>query len=296
MKVEKIPPGAPHKKQDLLEWLEWGIRELSFLGEGEAREECEQALEVVFGISRSELYLGGITPRVPLSNFSEWVQARKDRIPSAYLLGQTLFWDETLETEPGVFIPRPETEILIEAFLKTSGFSRESAFQFMDWGTGSGNIAVTVARLFPKAKGVAVDLSERALKLARRNAEKKGVGQRLHWIRADGLSAFRPATTFDVIVSNPPYIASGDWEGLQPEVRLEPRTALDGGKEGLDFYRRIFNEVARLKPGGSLWFEIGWGQKEAVQRFFELNRFKAIRSFKDLNQIDRVMRGVKGDG
>lgn len=275
----------------LVQWLEWGAKELAFLGEGEARWESEQILETLFGVSRPALYVQAENASHRLPQFFEWVEARKRRTPLAYLLGRTAFWESEFEVEGGVFIPRPETEGLIEAFLKTSGFSKDRGFRFLDLGTGSGNIAVTVAQLFPKARGVATDLSEKALTVARRNAKRLGVSERVEMVQGDGLLAFGKER-FDTIFSNPPYVSSADWVQLDPEVRCEPRLALDGGRDGLDFYRRIFGELSCLRRGGSLWVEIGWGEAREVFSLFEKQGFRSTRVFQDHHQIDRIICGM----
>lgn len=277
-------------KPEAAKWIDWGAGELAFLGEREALRECEQALERIFGISRAGLYLGPPPDPRKYSRFSDWVRARKSRIPSSYLFQKASFWDDELDIEEGVFIPRPETETLIEGFLKVSGFSPSDEFRFLDVGTGSGVLAVTLAKLFPRAVGLALDLSEKALGVARRNAERLRVADRLQFILADGLGSFHKEE-FDCIVSNPPYVSSVEWETLEPEVQQEPRLALDGGVDGLDFYRRIFRELSCLKAGGSLWLEVGWNQGSPVKSFFEENGFRRTHVFKDLSQVDRVVSG-----
>ncbi len=274
----------------LSEWLEWGRTELLFLDEREAREECEQILQFLLKVSRTELYLLPPNPRI-FPQFSQCVQARKKRIPLAYLLGVSHFWEDSLEVSEDVLIPRPETEVLIESFLKDGNFSKDMPFRFLDLGTGSGNIAVTLAKLFPRSQGTAADLSERALEVADRNAQRLGVKNQLELIRSDGLDAFGDET-FDAIFSNPPYVVSSDWEKLDPEVQREPRLALDGGEDGLDFYRKIFQKLSCLKRGGSLWVEIGQGQAGSVCSLFEKAGFEKTRVFKDFNQMDRIVSGI----
>ena len=275
----------------VVSWVERGTKELAFLGGREARAESEKILEALFKIPKFELYFppeaeNNFEPAF-FPSFKKIIEARKKRIPLAYLLKQVSFWEDELEIEEGVFIPRPETEILIETFLKKSGFSRDDSFQFLDWGTGSGNIAVTVAKLFPKSTGVGLDLSEKALAVSARNAKRLGVSARLCRIPATWPESFKEKE-FDIIFSNPPYIPSADCEKLEPEVQHEPRLALDGGPDGLDFYRTISGNLTCLKPGGSLWVEIGLGQSEAVSSLFKKN-FDEVEVFKDLNQIDRVV-------
>jgi len=270
--------------------VEWGAGRLEFLTEREGRRECELILETLFGLSRSEIYFNKIASPRGFFRFSEVVQARKKRIPLAYLLGRAPFWDEELEIRSGVFIPRPETEFLVESFIKMGGFRTHSPFKFLDLGTGSGNIAVTVAKLFPWAEGVGSDLSGEALETASHNANHLKVASRIQWIQAPGLDAFS-SRSFDVIFSNPPYIASGQCDELEEEVRREPRLALDGGKDGMKFYRHLLENISTLQLGGSLWIEIGWDQGERVTALFE-NKFERVQLFQDLEGKDRIVGGT----
>lgn len=286
---------ATRARRGFSPWLEWGRDELAFLGKREAQRECEKILETLFRVSRLELYLAREADPSVFPQFAAWVQARKKRIPLAYLVGKVPFWEDEFTVEEGVFIPRPETETLVDAFLTKSGFSRSDSFSFLDLGTGTGNLGLTLAKLFPRSRGILSDLSSQASALSARNAERFGVEDRLEGVQADGLLSFRESA-FDVILSNPPYVASKDWEGLEPEVRSEPRRALVAGEEGLDFYRRIFRELSCLKKGGSLWVEIGWGQAEKVRPLFDRAGFGTIEIFKDLNSIERVMGGIDFHG
>jgi release factor glutamine methyltransferase len=275
----------------LSEWLDWGARELAFLDESEARRECEAMIGALLGTSRIELYLQRESDPGILPQFSEWVRARQQRVPLAYLLKRAFFWDDEFEVEEGVFIPRPDTETLIEAFLAIGGHGTQSSFRFLDLGTGSGNIAVTVAKLFPQSTGVGTDISRQAVSVAQRNGERAGISERIQWVEADGLRPFA-GENFDVIFSNPPYVATGDLETIQAEVRREPQRALDGGRDGLDFYRRIFEELSSLRCGGSLWVEIGEGERLSVLALFEKRGFQKTATFKDLHGISRVIGGI----
>ncbi|MBI4116082.1 MAG: peptide chain release factor N(5)-glutamine methyltransferase [Candidatus Omnitrophica bacterium] len=282
--------------ESLSEWLSWGMSELSFLSEREARRECEEILETLLGISRIELYLTREVDRLLFPQFSQWIEARKKRIPLAYLLRKAYFWGELFEMEDGVLIPRPETEVMIDSFLKKSGFSRQDSFSFLDLGTGSGNIAIIIAKLFPRARGLATDISEQALSLAQRNAGRLKIERkRLHFLQADLFSGFGKVN-FDVIFSNPPYVSSDDWCELEPEVKKEPWLALNGGQDGLDFYRRIFDHFSFLKRGGSLWLEVGIDESGIVRSLFEKKDFARTQIFKDLNKIDRVVTGLGFNG
>ena len=278
-------------KDRIAAWLEWGVGELAFLEKPEARRECEQMLENLLGLSRAELTLASDLALEPLTPFQDWVRERKKRTPLAYLLGKAPFWEDLFQVEEGVFIPRADTETLIDAFLTSASHVEKDGFRFLDLGTGSGNLAVTLAKLFPRARGTASDLSWKAVEIARKNAERLGVENQIQCVQADGLQAFA-GESFEVIVSNPPYIPSEEWEMLDPEVRREPRLALEGGEDGLDFYRSLLKQLTCLKRGGSLWVEIGWGEGPAVRSLFEKRGFGRIKTFQDLNRIERVVAGM----
>lgn len=279
----------------LFRWLEWGSRELGFLSGREAWRECELLLEDLLGLStRAELYLTEeINPSLFLQ-FYRRIQIRKGRRPLAYILGKAYFWAYELRVEEGVFIPRPETESLIESFLNSGECSQGGEFRFLDLGTGSGNIAITLARLFPRSKGVASDLSSKSLGVAKENAKRFGVSERLEFIQADGLQAFGESA-FDTIFSNPPYVSLHELECLEPELHQEPRLALEGGGEGLDFYRKILEGLSALKEGGSLWVEIDCTRAENISSLLG-GVFRMTKVFKDLEGKDRVVsaRGFYG--
>ena len=185
---------------------------------------------------------------------------RETREPMQYILGETEFMGLTFHVEPGVLIPRFDTEVLCEEALRRLGREKR---RVLDIGTGSGAIAVTMAKLAPNSEVTAVDVSDTALRVARGNAEQNGVKAR--FIKSDCFTELR-GETFDMIISNPPYIDEGEMKELMPEVLQEPELALYGGADGLCFYRRISREArAHLAPGGCLLFEIGWKQKEAVE-------------------------------
>ncbi|MBP3523388.1 MAG: peptide chain release factor N(5)-glutamine methyltransferase [Clostridia bacterium] len=183
---------------------------------------------------------------------------REAREPMQYILGETGFMGLTFHVGPGVLCPRPDTEILCEeALLRLPEGGR-----VLDIGTGSGALAVSIARLAPGSRVTAVDVSETALAIAGENARLNGADVR--FVRSDCFGALA-GETFDMIVSNPPYIDRQEMETLMPEVQHEPALALCGGEDGLDFYRRISREAgAHLSDGGVLLFEIGWKQKDAV--------------------------------
>ena len=196
---------------------------------------------------------------MPQEKFAEYetiLARREKREPMQYILSSTGFMGLDFHVEPGVLIPRPDTEILCEEALKRLA----PGARVLDIGTGSGALAVSIARLGRDVDVTAVDVSDTALAIARSNAEKNGVSVR--FVKSDCFAQLE-GEMFDMIVSNPPYIDRE--EMLMPEVQQEPELALFGGEDGLDFYRRISREAgAHLKDGGCLLFEIGWKQKDAV--------------------------------
>ena len=228
------------------------------------------------------------------------VRMRARRRPLQYITGGCQFRGLLFRLESGVFIPRPETEVLVDAVLDE--IRPDRAALFADVCTGCGVVAVTVAVERPRCRVLACDISRRALALARANARRHGVHDRVLFLAGDLLSPVRrllarcgPAggrTLLDVLACNPPYIRSADIAGLQPEVaRYEPRRALDGGRDGLDPYRRLAAEApALVRPGGVLAVEVGHGQARAVQEMLRAGTaFSGDEVRADFNGIDRVV-------
>jgi release factor glutamine methyltransferase len=189
------------------------------------------------------------------------VARRAAREPAAYITGLREFWGLPFEVTPDVLIPRPETELIVEAALDLLGPDRRQSVAVADACTGCGCVAVALARELPHSSIVATDISERALQVARRNAERHDVRDRIHFACTDVLHDI--AGTFDVIVGNPPYVRAGDGPALQPEVRdHEPSVALFGGDNGVDVMTDLVAQAtARLRQGGYLIFEFGFGQE-----------------------------------
>jgi len=192
---------------------------------------------------------------------------RRAGVPLAYLTGSKEFWSIPLRVSPSVLIPRPETEVLVEKVLELSSRTDEV---ILDVGTGSGNIALALAKELPRARIFAADVSVRALRVARRNADLQKA-RRVDFVRSNLFSAFRKTgLRFDFIVSNPPYVPRKDWEELPAEIRdFEPRRALLAGDSGLELIERLVRRAGKfLKPGGYLIFEIGDGQRDDVLALF----------------------------
>lgn len=226
-----------------------------------------------------------------LEDFFERVARRAAGVPVQYITGCQEFMSLNFAVGPQVLIPRQDTEILVETVMEHMKKLAAEPFEVLDIGTGSGCIAVSFAYYMKNCRVTAVDVSEGALETARLNAVRAGVGCRVDFVRSNLFERLENRT-FDVIVSNPPYIPAGDIEGLQAEVKdHEPRAALDGGVDGLDFYRAIVRDsVNFLKPEGLLAFEVGWGQAEDVCRLMR-EKYSDICVNKDLAGIERVVTG-----
>jgi release factor glutamine methyltransferase len=218
------------------------------------------------------------------------LRQRAARQPLQYITGEAGFYSLDLMVSPGVLIPRPETEILIERVIEILGHHAQS--DILELGTGSGNIAISLATELKQVRVTTVDISRTALECARANARSSGVTDRIIFFRGDLFSALPAKQTFDLIISNPPYISADDIAGLAPEVRHEPLQALVGGADGLDFYRAMCAEARTyLKAGGFIAFEIGAGQAACVRRIMAVNGFESIKTYPDLLGRDRVLIG-----
>lgn len=232
-----------------------------------------------------------INPEGFRSKISNGVKTIEPYTPVQYVMGRTKFCGLEMLVDENVLIPRPETEVLVETALEIINERRTAndEWRVLDLCTGSGNIAIALTKNAPDCTIVASDISRDALNVAKRNAVLNGVEDRIEFLNSD---LFNNITgKFDIIVSNPPYIARWEFAGLQKEVLKEPRIALDGGEDGLDFYRNITACcIANLNKNGFLIFEIGFGQKkEIVDIINKTGLFKVIEIRKDQNGIDRVI-------
>jgi release factor glutamine methyltransferase len=209
--------------------------------------------------------------------------------PVSRIVGEREFWGLRFALNAATLDPRPETELLVGEAIAFAEHKRSP--RFVDLGTGSGAIAVAIASAIPKARGFATDISEEALAAARANAERHGVAARIDFRQGIWWQAVPHTELFDLIVSNPPYIAREEIATLQPEVRLfDPKLALDGGWDGLEAYRAIASQAARrLNPGGLVLLEIGANQGETVTRIFSRAGFGRVEVQKDLAGLDRLV-------
>lgn len=273
----------------ILRVLDWTRGYLAEKGVENSRLEAEWLLCAATGLDRVGLYLNFDRPltRDELTSYRAMVARRAKREPLQYILGSQEFMGIEFEVSPAVLIPRHDTEVLVEEAARRC----RACLKLLDIGVGSGCIAAALAKALPDAEVTGVERSPEALELAKRNAAKNGVTVSL----VEG-SLFEPfaGERFDLIVSNPPYIPTADLALLEPEVRdYEPRAALDGGADGLDYYRVIIPAAPEyLNPGGRLMFEVGIGQAEAVLGLFEkTGRFTELFTAKDQAGIDRVVGG-----
>ncbi|UFP96187.1 peptide chain release factor N(5)-glutamine methyltransferase [Gloeobacter morelensis] len=253
--------------------------------------EIDYLIEAVTGLDRLQVRLGG--PQALEAHREKlcalWRRRIEEAMPLQYLLGTAHWRDLQLQVNPAVLIPRPETEALVDIAVD---FCRSCAgARVVDLGTGSGAIAVAVARALPAVTVWAVDASEAALAVAAANVGRYGLSERVHLLRGDWFAPL-PTQPFDAVLSNPPYIPSTEIAALMPEVRLhEPLSALDGGADGLDAVRQIIADAARhLRPGGILALEVMVGQAPTVvQLLARDSRYGCTRTVRDWAGIERIV-------
>ncbi len=258
-----------------------------------ARLDAEVLLASVLAIDRVGVYLRFDQPLAvgEVDAYRELVRRRAGGAPVAYLTGVREFWSIPLAVSPDVLIPRPETELLIECVL-ASCRPAVSPLRILDLGTGSGALAIALARELPAADVVAVEVSPAAAAVAAANAQRAGVAERVAVVVGSWTSPLDAAARFDVIVSNPPYVPTAEMTTLAAEVRAEPALALDGGADGLAAYRALVPEaMARLAPGGRVLVEVGAGQAEAVAAIFVAAGLDGVAWHADLAGVPRVVAG-----
>jgi release factor glutamine methyltransferase len=283
--------------------LDWTTRYLEGKGAESARLEAQLLLAHALGYNRTQLYMhpDEIPAEESRARFRELVQQRVKGKPVAYLLGRKEFFSLEFEVTPAVLIPRPDTEWLATECVKRA--RSLGAPRILDVGTGSGCLAVALAQQLEQAQVTATDLSAEALEVARRNAARHKVAERIRFFQGDLLDAVPPGETFDFIVSNPPYIPSAVIDQLDPDVREhEPRLALDGGPDGFLVFDRLIDQTpARLVPGGWLLVEIGAEQEqEGRNRLARIAGYQLGATVRDLAGRPRVLparwQPTAGDG
>jgi release factor glutamine methyltransferase len=286
----------------ILKLIQWTTQYFSGKGVAQPRTDAEVLLAYVLKTERIQLYLHYDQPLQSreLTEYREAVRRRGAHVPVQYITGRQEFWSLEMEVTPAVLIPRPETEILVEKALVLLAQQGSAAPQVLDVGTGSGAIAVALAHENSALRMIASDVSVAALVVARRNAERHGVADRIRLAAMDLLTAFSPArAVFDAIVSNPPYVASSELPGLAPEIQqCEPGNALDGGVEGLAVILRLVDQAyAHLRPSGCLLVEIAQGQAALLkERLAGDARYDVVEFVDDYAGIQRVLHLRRASG
>ena len=285
-----------------LDIIRWTTQFFTEKGIPNPRHDAEYLLASILKCPRIDLYLKHDREISTLhrTQYKELIQRRARREPLQYILGTQDFWKLTLKVTPDVLIPRPETELLVEAALKILQQNAATNPTILDIGTGSGCIALTLAQEIPNSQVIATEISKPALAIAQANAASLDLKDRVHFVLTDLTSTLAwqaEGRCFDIIISNPPYIARTEFPSLQPEVRdFEPRVALDGGEDGLDFYPRIFQDAQiLLAEGGWLLLEMGEGHADALMAMGEKTQmFSEIAVIPDHQGISRILKAQRG--
>jgi len=277
--------------------LGWTTQHFEKLGLDSPRLTAELLLAHVLHTSRVRLYTDLDRPLEvgELAAYRGLIARRAAGEPTSYLTGTREFYGRTFAVDPRVLVPRPETELLVEAVLQA--VPRDAEIRVLDLCTGSGCVGITLALERPRARVLATDTSPGAVEVARANAAALGPADRFEARLGDLLAPVEGEPPFDVVVANPPYVPTGELPTLSPEVRREPPLALDGGADGLDVVRRIAEEAPRrLVPGGLLALEIGDGQGPAVHSLLEAAGYGSVRIERDLARHDRLALGTHPRG
>lgn len=266
-----------------------GARKLASAGIEDARRDARLLLAHVLGMDQTSIIAGDSEAVDPEAarRFAALLARREDGEPVHRIIGKREFMGREFLTGPSVLEPRPETELLVERVLED--WQGESAPHFADIGTGSGAIAISLLLAIGRARCLASDISREALQVATSNASRLGVSARMELAQADLLPDVGPV--FDFVVSNPPYIPAGDIAGLQREVREhDPECALDGGEDGLDFYRRLLDILpGRIMPGGRLYLETGDGQHAKIGEIAGQLGWGIVSTHLDLSGRERIV-------
>jgi len=292
-----VPVSSAASRPD--EWtvetvLRWATEDFKARGIETPRLDAEILLAHALSSTRIRLIVDAKNPLAPdaLGRFRELVKRRRASEPTAYILGEREFYGRAFRVDRRVLVPRPDTEALVDvALARTHALSM--SMRALDLCTGSGCVALTLARERPTSTIVAADVSEDALTVARDNAARLGA-YNVAFRRGDLFDAIDPACRFDLVTANAPYITTSDIPTLAPDVRdFEPRLALDGGQDGLAVVRRLVQAApAHLRAQGVLAVEVGKGQAAAVAEFFTHAGFSQIELGRDYARIDRVVSGV----
>ena len=273
------------KTWTVLEILNWTSDFFKEKGLKNYRFDAEYLIANVLNFKRIDLYLNF---DVPVSIFQRekiksFIHRRLKKEPLQYIIGETEFFGLKFKVNPNVLIPRPETETLVEIIIKNN-----ENVKILDIGTGSGAISITLAKFVHQSFVTAIDVSEKAIYTAKKNAVLNNV-ENVEFIVSDLWTNINEK--FDIIFSNPPYISNKDFENLDEEIKLyEPKLALEAPDDGLFFYKEILKSAKKyLNPKGKIYFEIGYNQKDIIFKLAKYNGFEKIETFKDYNDFDRYM-------
>ncbi len=282
--------------RNLLDALSFGSKLLSEYATEQARHDAQILLCHLLKIERIDIYLNHDKPMTS-NEFSEYVRLLKLRnqgTPIQYLTGWVDFLSHRFLIEEGVFIPRRDTETLVEEVF--GQLTKRENITVLDIATGCGNIGISLALGLPSARVYATDISSKAISLATENARHLGVNKRVKFLKAD---LFAPPSFIDlpvdIIVSNPPYVRNEDMKNLPAEVKAEPAITCNGGKDGLEFIRRVVGEGKEYLSGdGMMAIEFGWDQAESVRKLMEENGYERIKITRDLGGNERVVTAYRG--
>lgn len=276
--------------------LRWATCTLQQQGIETARLDSEVLLAHTLNTDRLYLYLHYDKPLLPSEYhpFYSLLRRRAAHEPLAYIMGKKEFWSLEFVVTPGVLIPRPETEILVEQAIRLlrERLPVKTPLWVLDIGTGSGNIAISIANEVKECLVIALDCSASALSCAKQNALRHGVASRIDFVQGDLFEPLRSSDRpFDLIVSNPPYVSTTAWETLSPDIKdYEPLTAIAGGRDGLEYLRSILLQAHRyLSPGGSLLLEFGEGHGITLLEICRQQGFYPVSLVKDYSGIERVL-------
>ena len=277
----------------VLEAIQKSTEFLAKKGVESPRLQTELLLAHLLKMPRMKLYLNfdRVLTAPETDSLRELIKRRGQREPLQHIVGSTSFCGYEIAVSRHGLIPRPETEILAELgwkFLSTRNLQPSTA---LDFGTGTGCIAISLAAKCPNAQITALDVSADALALAKQNAFQNQVAERIEFLHGDGFSALKYGTEFDLLISNPPYIASAEIETLDPEVKdFDPRGALDGGADGLDFYRRLAAQAKPfLKVDGKIMLEFGDGQADDIKKILENEKWIVEAVQEDYSHRARIL-------
>ncbi len=281
----------------VLESLELSSKFLDNKGIESARMNAELLLAHILECKRLDLYMRFNQPlnTIETNTYRNYITRRGNFEPYQYIVGDVEFYGLKFFVDENVLIPRQETEILIETILEK--YQKDEELKILDIGTGSGNIPISLAVNLPESKVISIDISENAIKVAERNREFHDLKSRVGFIKSDILtdSLEKYNNTFDIIVSNPPYVKKDEFETLQKEItEFEPEIAVTDFGDGFKFYREISRKSkSLLKENGILFFEVGQNQAEDVKKIMLENGFTNVEIQKDLSEIERVVFGVR---